>query len=152
METKQCRIIKRSLLYLPTQRSSRNNWCHDRHAANLIAWLERVRFTKVNFQKNRIKRNKETVYITKNRLAPGDHSKLKNMGEYFRDHINELNSNYKFPFQHSKLRPMWLPMRLRLRKLQKAATSPSKFLIEIKDHVSETTFFAFPVRKLGHIT
>ena len=47
---------------------------------------------------------------------------------------------------------MWLPMRLRLRKLQKAATSPSKFLIEIKDHVSETTFFAFPVRKLGHIT
>ena len=47
---------------------------------------------------------------------------------------------------------MWLPMRLRLRKLQKAATLLSKFHIEIKDHVSETTFFAFPVRKLGHIT
>lgn len=32
-------------------------------------------------------------------------------------------------------------MRLGLRKLQKAATLLSKFLIEIKDHISETTLF-----------
>lgn len=92
-KTKQGSVIKRSLLYLAWQTFTwivmQRSSC-GQNRTGLRDCPDNAVYKKfdISFKETGLKETRKEFTLPKSRLAPGDHFKLINAADYFRDHLN----------------------------------------------------------------